>query len=256
MAYLPLQAGGRRRRRPSESGRRDQAPATPMHSEERRAIFGHLRQEFGIHSLEDQLGAKAEVILSALARASDLTMRGVRGIIAEAAFITEVITPGPTSRWQDATPPGNHSFDFLLRDPAGQVRVQIKLQRQKEHRPLTASEILRSYGFPPDMSVVETQRTRRGARLLRREHPSLPVWGIRPPRCLSAPLNRQLDRFPVYSRELAPPRPQLPDRMMKYQPVSAKESDGWTPDFERCVSWFRSGDRRRIRPGYGEPSGC
>jgi hypothetical protein len=93
--------------------------------DERRAIFWHLRQEFGIHPLEEQLNATAEVILRALARASDLTIRGVRGIIAELAFITEVIAPGPTSRWQDVTPPGNHSFDFRLKDSAGYENVPL-----------------------------------------------------------------------------------------------------------------------------------
>jgi hypothetical protein len=224
--------------------------------EERRAIFAHLRQEFGIHSLEDQLGAKAEVILSALARASDLTMRGVRGIIAEAAFITEVIAPGSTSRWQDLTPPGNHSFDFLLRDPAGELRVQIKLQRQKEHRPLTANEVLRSYAFPSDMYVVETQRTRRGTRssgdnTRPYRFGEFDVLGV----CLHPATGNWSDFVYTVANWLLPD-PRSPDQMMKYQPVSSRESDRWTRDFERCVSWFRSGRRRRICPGYGEPSGC
>jgi hypothetical protein len=130
--------------------------------EQRRAIFVHLRQEFPIHPMENQLDAKAEVILGALERASDLTLRGVRGIIAEAAFLMEVIAPGPTGRWQDVTPPGDHPFDFMFQDPNGSVRVQVKLQRQKEHRPMTANEVLRSFAFSAGLFVVETQRTRGG----------------------------------------------------------------------------------------------
>jgi hypothetical protein len=42
------------------------------------------------------------------------------------------------------------------------------------------------------------------------------------------------------------PDPDWPGHMLKYQPVSTKESDGWTRDFELCVPWFRTGDRRRI----------
>jgi len=58
--------------------------------EERREIFNHLRKEFPIHALEADLNTQAEVILEAMARSSDLTMRGIRGIIAEAAFLVDV----------------------------------------------------------------------------------------------------------------------------------------------------------------------
>jgi len=60
-------------------------------SEERREIFNHLRKEFPIHPLEADLNTQAEVILEAMARSSDLTMRGIRGIIAEAAFLVNVL---------------------------------------------------------------------------------------------------------------------------------------------------------------------
>src|SRR5205809_4868136 len=60
-------------------------------SEERREIFKHLRKEFPIHPLEADLNTQAEVILEAMARSSDLTMRGIRGIIAEAALLVDVL---------------------------------------------------------------------------------------------------------------------------------------------------------------------
>jgi len=214
--------------------------------EERRAIFGHLRQEFHIHPLEDELNAKAEVVLSALARAGALTMRGVRGVIAEAGFITEVITRGPTGRWQDVTPSGNHPFDFLLGDLTGQVRIQVKLQRQKAHRPLMGNEAPRYCAFPADLFVVETQRTRGGT--------SSTGVKTRPYRfgefdllavCLH-PSTGNWTEFVYTVANWLLPNPRSPDNMMTYQPVSAKESDGWTADFERCVSWFRTGHRRRI----------
>jgi len=55
-------------------------------TEERHEVFKILRKEFPIHDLERKLNASAEVILEAIARSSDLTLRGVRGVIAEAAF--------------------------------------------------------------------------------------------------------------------------------------------------------------------------
>lgn len=223
--------------------------------DERRAIFTHLRQEFSIHALEDQLNAKAEVILGALARASDLTLRGIRGIIAEAAFLIEVIAPGPTSRWQDGTPTGNHPFDFLLQDAAGGVRVQVKLQRQKEHRPMTANEVLRSFDFPADLYIVETQRTRGGTTSSgEKTRPyrfgEFDVLGV----CLHPSTGNWTDFVYAVANWLLPD-PRSPGNMLKYQPVSTKEGDGWTRDFDRCVSWFRSGHQRRICEAALQASG-
>ena len=53
-------------------------------AEQRREIFHFLRAEFRIHPLEEKLNVQAEVILEAIHKASDLTLRGIRGVIAEA----------------------------------------------------------------------------------------------------------------------------------------------------------------------------
>ncbi len=53
---------------------------------ERLEIFKYLRRTIPIHAIEGKLNTQAEVILEAIDRASDLTLRGIRGIIAEAAF--------------------------------------------------------------------------------------------------------------------------------------------------------------------------
>ena len=72
--------------------------------EERQEIFRELRQEFPIHAIEQKLNAEAEIILEAISRAGDLTLRGIRGIIAEAAFATKVV--GTLQGWKDTTPAG------------------------------------------------------------------------------------------------------------------------------------------------------
>src|SRR5438046_1965614 len=59
--------------------------------EQRKQIFDHLRLEFPIHEIEQKLNAQAEVICEAIHRASDLTLRGVRGVIAEASFEVSVV---------------------------------------------------------------------------------------------------------------------------------------------------------------------
>src|SRR5258707_14541822 len=95
--------------------------------EQRKRIFDFLRLEFPIHEIEKKLNAQAEVICEAIHRASDLTLRGVRGVIAEASF--EVAVVKNLAGWADETPSGDHPYDFLLRDEVGTVRVQIKMQR-------------------------------------------------------------------------------------------------------------------------------
>src|SRR5437660_12847825 len=87
--------------------------------EERREIFNHLRKEFPIHALEADLNTQAEVILEAMARSSDLTMRGIRGIIAEAAFLVDVLQK--IEGWKTVQIVGDASYDFLIADHDGQV---------------------------------------------------------------------------------------------------------------------------------------
>lgn len=58
---------------------------------QREQVFCSLREEFPIHPLEAQLHTRAEVILEAIHRAKELTLRMMRGVIAEAAFEVEVV---------------------------------------------------------------------------------------------------------------------------------------------------------------------
>ncbi|HEY8484647.1 MAG TPA: hypothetical protein VIL13_08565 [Longimicrobiales bacterium] len=129
--------------------------------EERRQVLRHLRQEFPIHPLEAKLNAPAEMILEAIDRAGDLTLRGVRGVIAEAAFVTYILPK--LKGWTSLEIEGDQSFDFLLADgQAEPVRVQVKLQRQQRQRPMKSEEAPRHLGYPPGLFIVETQRTRTG----------------------------------------------------------------------------------------------
>lgn len=58
---------------------------------EQRELLAWLRDRYPIHELEQNFGAPAEVILEAISRASDLSRRGVLGLIAEASFKVHVI---------------------------------------------------------------------------------------------------------------------------------------------------------------------
>src|SRR6266542_876906 len=102
---------------------------TPAQREE---VFHHLRQEFPLHPREVELHAKAEIILEAIQRAGGLTLRMIRGVIAEAAFGVEVVER--LQGWEQVALSGDPPYDFRLRDLKGDVRVQVKLQRSKEGR--------------------------------------------------------------------------------------------------------------------------
>lgn len=215
------------------------AQCTP---EERLQVFRFLRQEFNIHPLEEKLRTKAEVILEAFGRAGDLTLRGIRGIIAEAAFAVDVVTA--LKGWKDVTVSGQHAYDCVLEDNVGQVRVQVKMQRLREHRPMTAKE---GYRFlPEDMFVVETQRTRGGTDTKGEK--------TRPYRfgefdILAVALQPSTGNWSDFTYTVADwliPDPKQKACMLKFQPVSAAENGDWTRDFLRGVQWFRSGEIKQI----------
>lgn len=106
--------------------------------QERLEIFQYLRKTIPIHAIEAKLNTQAEVILEAIDRASDLTLRGIRGIIAEAAFLVEVLAK--LKGWNDVTPPGDAPYDLLIEDKIGRVSIQVKMQRKERGQPKIRTE--------------------------------------------------------------------------------------------------------------------
>jgi len=215
-------------------------------TEDKRQVLSHLRKTIPLHPMEDRLKASAEAVLEAIARSSDLTIRGIEGIIAEAAFAKEVL-PG-YEEWKERQLDPGQPYDFLLHDDSGlaDVRVQVKMQRRKEHRPLMASEIHKAGHWPADHYVVEVQRTRRGQ--------DKTGAGTRPYRfgefdILGVSLGAAKGRWRDFTFTVASwliPDPSDPTLVLKYQPVAPEENDDWTSDFRRVVEWSRSGRRRTI----------
>lgn len=217
------------------------AEATPR---EREAIFRHLRSEFSIHPLEEQLGATAEVILEAIARASDLTRRGIRGVIAEAAFAMYVVAN--LSHWEEERIEGDVAYDFSLRNEASHVRVQVKLQRQRQHRPMRSEEAPRWTKMPPGMFVVETQRTRGGKT---RSGDDTRPYRFNEFDILAVSMHPSTGRWDSFMYTVAAwlmPDPTNPAFIQKYQPVAAVADQHWTSDFLQAVEWLRSGIQRPL----------
>jgi len=217
--------------------------------EQRRAIFNRLRQEFPIHALEEKLNTQAEIILEAINRAPDITQRGVRGIIAESVFVTDVVGPLIQRGWRDETIEGEYPYDVLLDDGHGRVRVQVKMQRLSKGAPTTRKDY-------PGLYVVETQRTRTG----KRRTPGEGTGGetdenTRPYRVgdfdilavSMHPSTRSWSDFRYTVAAWLLPRPDDARLLRVFQPVAPHPNDDWTDDFLEAIGWLRSHQRKTIR---------
>lgn len=211
--------------------------------EERLEIFGHLRIDFSIHEIEKELNTTAEVILAAIARSNDLIKRGIRGVIAEAAFETYVLND--LQGWEKISFQGDEPYDYLIRDSNGELRIQVKMQRLKDQKPMTANQAYRR--LPTDMYVVETQRTRGGKDTMTGEDTRPYRYGEFDILAVSMyPSTKKWDSFMYTVATWLIPRPENTKLMLKFQPVSLKSDDNWTSNFETCVAWFRSGQKKKL----------
>ncbi len=211
--------------------------------EVQQAVLSRLRELYPIHPLEASWGVSAELILEAISRSSDLSQRGVRGLIAECYFEMRVLPSHP--EWIDETPPGNHPFDFLLRRGSDSVRIQVKSQRRLSGRPMTAKEAYRR--FSADLLVVETQKTRagtddKGASTRPYRFDEFDILAV----SMEASTSDWTQfRYTVASWLL--PAASDPSHILKFQPVSLESNDDWTDDLNKAIDWFLSGNQRQIK---------
>jgi excisionase family DNA binding protein len=212
--------------------------------EQRQLIFRLLRQEFPIHPIETDLNTEAEIILEAFARdKTGLTFRMMRGVIAQSAFEIEVVEN--LIGWHNISQTGDLPFDFMLADSVAAVKIQVKLQRSKEFRPMFANEAYRR--FPANMYVVETQKTRGGndsvtgesTRSYRFNEFDIIAVAMQPSK-----LNWRSYMYTVGNWLIPDDKDQ--GKILKFQPVPMVPNDDWTDNFEQCVSWLRSGISKTI----------
>lgn len=219
--------------------------------EDRAALATYLR---GLtpHPLESEWGIDANTILNAIRRSSDLTRRGVRGIIAEAVFESDVIPSLIASGWEKASIGDDQPYDVLLQRGHISARIQIKLQRLEKSIPKLYYPAKHNNS---SLFVVEVQRTRGGTKKSREALPeagtelsvirSLTVK-TRPYRfgefdILAVNLhpssgNWRSFRYTLSSRLLA--RPEDTSLIRIFQPVAAIPGDIWTDDLSIALSWL------------------
>jgi len=227
--------------------------------EDRKALKVYLRKLLP-HRLELEWGIDADTILSAISRSSDLTKRGVRGIIAEAVFVNEVLPAIVEFGWHPVELHGDYPYDALLRKGDLAARVQVKLQRMEVGVPKLYYPKHYESGT---LYVVEVQKTRTGVRPADRV---LPGSEADVAVSASATLNTRpynFADFDILAVNMHPssgnwrsfrytvaswllPRPADPGLIEIFQPVAAIPNDVWTDDLPTCLQWFEQSEKRRV----------
>jgi hypothetical protein len=206
---------------------------------DRREIFEALRQEFPIHELERRWNVRAEVILAAIARASDFTQRGVRGVIAEACFEQYVITPLLPHGWSATELDGDFPYDFKMNDATGDLTVQVKNQRMLRGAP----KLWRPH--TPGIYDAETDKSRKGEKdgeaTRRYRFGEFDILAV----CMH-PSTGDWSRFLYTVGNWLLPRKDDLASIGAHQPVDPSRTDEWTGDFTKVVSWFRSGVKKTL----------
>lgn len=214
--------------------------------QERKLLFDHLRTKLPDHPLEKEWGISAEIILSAISRSSDLTKRGVRGIIAEAVFERNILSH--LKGWKVIPFVEDKPYDFLLQSPDEKPReahIQVKLQRMLKQQPMRAVEANRNY--PSDMHVVEVQKTRGGFDPQTNEDTRPYRFGEFDVLAVNLhPSTRDWNRF-LYTLSgwlLA----RYPDTNLIeiFQPVPSAPNDVWTDNLAVCFEWLKAGENKTI----------
>jgi hypothetical protein len=204
-----------------------------MTTQERKDVLNLLRQRYQIalHPLEDNFGVSAEIILEAIHRGSDLTRRGVRGIIAEAIFEAEII---PKVVGWKSVENRSMSADFTLEDESGKTAtIQVKLQRKEK-------DVVKMAGKNfPDHYIVEIQKTRSGKdKQGKASRPyrfgDFDILAV----CLE-PSSKNWHDFRYTLSSWLFPRPEDAKLITIMQPIPMKETDRWTNRLETCLDWFR-----------------
>jgi hypothetical protein len=228
-------------------------------NEELTSLKAYFRQMLP-HPLESEWGIDADTILSAIERSSDLTKRGVRGIIAEAVFETSVIPTATASGWRPTPIIGDRSYDSLLRKGDSSARIQIKLQRLERGAPKLYYPKHYEEG---SLYVVEVQKTRSGEKSVvemlqgsATEAAALSAITVktRPYRfgdfdILAVNMHPSCGDWKSFRYTLGSwllPRASDASLIEVFQPVAAKPNDVWTDNIAVCLSWLEAGEKHRV----------
>ncbi len=228
-------------------------------ADERKALKVHL-QRLLPHPLEIEWGIDADTILSAIRRSTDLTKRGVRGIIAEAIFENYVVPNLVASGWHSAPVAGDLFYDVLLQKGDLSARIQIKLQRLEKGTP--------KLYYPKHykerlLYVVEVQKTRSGEKTTTKtlQGTSTEITATKAIAVKTRPY--RFGDFDILAVNMHPssgdwqsfrytlgawllPRQKDESLIEIFQPVAATPNDVWTDDLATCLKWLEAGKEHRL----------
>jgi hypothetical protein len=149
----------------------------------------------------------------------------LRGVIADAAFRTFVVSSVEPSGWRDVTSEGNFPYDYMMDDGQGSVTVQVKLQRSERGAPVEGQR----YGFDGEVFITETQRTRTGTDGDEKTRPyrygEFDILAVS-----MQPSTGKWDRYMYTLGRWLLPGNKL-DEMATLQPVAMHCNNFWTDDF-------------------------
>jgi len=228
-------------------------------ADEQRAVR-HYLSVVAPHPLEREWGIDADTILSAIRRSSDLTRRGVRGIIAEAVFENSILPPLVGSGWEVATITGDLSYDVHMKKGERSARIQIKLQRLEKGVPKLYYPKHYEQG---SLYVVEVQKTRSGEKTTKQtfqgsdatlEAADTITVQTRPYRfgdfdILAVNMHPSSGDWKNFRYTVASwllPRANDTDLIEIFQPVAATPNDVWTESLTTCLDWFEADEKRSV----------
>jgi hypothetical protein len=215
--------------------------------EERRIILAYLRERVPLHTLETEWNTTAEEILTAIARSSDLTLRGIRGILAEAIFEKRLLPALEREGWEAVKIIGDQSYDFLMERGEAQVRIQVKLQRKERGEPKEYAARSRGSLKCPAGKIyaVEVQKTRSGERDGEKTRPyrfgDFDILAVN-----LHPATGRWERFSFTVGSWLLPRAKAPNLIEIFQPVPITPDEYWTDDLSRCIEWLLAGTTKRL----------
>ena len=215
--------------------------------EERRIILAYLRERVPLHALETEWRTTAEEILTAISRSSDLTLRGIRGILAEAIFEKRVLPKINAGGWSTAKIVGDQPYDFLIQRGQAQVKIQVKLQRKERGEPKEyAAKSRTSLRCPPgEIYVVEVQKTRSGKKNGEQTRPyrfgDFDILSVN-----LHPVTGDWERFMFTVGGWLLPRQKELNLIEIFQPVPITPDEYWTDDLSQCIEWFLSGTTKKL----------
>jgi len=215
--------------------------------DERRIILAYLRERVPLHPLETEWKTTAEEILTAIARSSDLTLRGIRGILAEAIFEKRLLPRICAEGWAVAKIIGDQTFDFLIERDRSQIKIQVKLQRKEKGEPkeYAAGSRAQLKCPPGKIYVVEVQKTRSGEKNGEKTRPyrfgDFDILAVN-----LHPTTGNWERFMFTVGGWLLPRTKEPNLVEIFQPVPITPDAYWTDDLSRCIEWFLSGTTKKL----------